>query len=118
MGTLKDLAHKGKDMGVSRALMALGERYFDRFGKILDLKLDSKNNEIHLEILLRGESTPVEVYIKRYTITEERGMHFIAAEKIYVSREWMNVLAREYVQGRRFKISGTYSKILEKLAFS
>ncbi|MBN2298746.1 MAG: hypothetical protein JXM72_09135 [Deltaproteobacteria bacterium] len=118
MGTLKDFAHKGKDLGISKALMALGESYIDRFGKILNLRLDSKNNEIHIEIMLRGESTPLEIHIKGYTIIEEGGEHFIAAEKIHVSREWINALAREYIQGRRFKISGTYSKILEKLAFS
>ena len=118
MSMLKDLALKGKDLGVSKALVKLGQRYINPFGKIVDLRLDSRNSEIYLEILLKGESTPVAVQVKDYHLTEEGGEHFFTAERIRVSREWMEVLVREHIQGRRFKISDKYSKILEKLAFS
>ena len=118
MGKIKNLVQKGKDLSLSKALMTLGEKYVDRFGKIVTLSIDSKNNDIHIKILLRGESTPVDIHVNGYNIIEEGDSHFIAAEKIHVSREWINVLAQEHIQGRRFKISSTSSKILEKLAFS
>ncbi len=118
MSLLKDLAIKGKDLGVSKALVKLAQQYLGPFGEIADLRLDSKNSEIRLQILLRGENVPVEIEVKDYRIIEEGGDHFIAAENIRVSREWMDVLAREHLQGRRFRIPDKYSKILEKLAFS
>lgn len=116
MGTFTNIARQGKDRAVSRALEALGQRYAEKFGKIVELKLDSANKEIHLDILLKGESDPVTIHVKRYDILSEGGRHFIVAGDITVSREWMEALAREYVSGRRFEIPDTYSRALGMIA--
>jgi hypothetical protein len=72
MGTIKNLTLKGKDLAVSKALKTLGERYVSQFGKIMSLKLDSKKKEIDIELLLKGDSDPIEVHIKgrRYRYIE------------------------------------------------
>ncbi|MBN2297667.1 MAG: hypothetical protein JXM72_03690, partial [Deltaproteobacteria bacterium] len=93
MGTFTTIARQTKDRAVSRTLETLGQSYARRFGKIMDLKLDSENKEIHLEILLKGESDPVTIHVWRYEIISEGGRHYLVAGDIAVSREWMEALA-------------------------
>ena len=71
MGTFTNIARQGKDKALSKALEALGQRYAGKFGKIMELKLDSANREIHLTILLKGESEPVIIHVKGYEIIAE-----------------------------------------------
>lgn len=116
MGTIRNLARQGKDLAVSKALETMGQRHVERFGTIVKAHLDSTNREIRLELLLKGETEPVEVHIRGYEIVAEGDRRFLVARDIEVSREWMAALAREYLAGRRFEIPGSYSKVLELLA--
>ena len=113
MGTLNKIARKGKDRAVSLGLEKLLQRYAERFGKILNLKLDSTSKEIHLEILLKGESEPIRIQLKHYEIIREGDKHCIVAQDIDISREWMKTLAQEYICAKPFEIPATYIKMLE-----
>jgi hypothetical protein len=115
MGTIKNLTLKGKDLAVSKALKTLGERYVSQFGKIMSLKLDSKKKEIDIELLLKGDSDPIEVHIKGYEIISEGNKRFIRAGDIDISKEWMKVLVQDHIIGRKFRVPDSYSKVLETL---
>jgi hypothetical protein len=112
MGTLKNIARQGKDKAVSLALEKLVQRRAERFWKILNLRLDSKNKELHLEILLKGESKPIEIHVKHYEIISTGDRHFVIADDIDISREWMKTLALEYIGAKPFEIPVNYLKIL------
>ena len=116
MGTLKNIARKGKDKAVSLGLEKLFKRSAGRFGKILNLNLDSKDKEIHLEILLKGETEPIEVHVKHYEIIREGDKYFIIADDIDISREWMKTLADEYIRAKPFEIPANYMKMLDIIA--
>jgi hypothetical protein len=116
MGMLKYIAQQGKDKAISLALEKLAQRYAERFGKVMNLKIDSKSREIRLEILLKGETEPVEIHVKHYEIISEEGRHFILAHDIDVSRQWMKALADEYIRAKPFEVPAKYMKMLEIIA--
>ncbi len=116
MGMLKKIAQQGKDKALSLALEKVLQHYSESFGKVENLRIDSKSREIHLGILLKGETEPVEIIVRNYEIVSEEGRHFILAHDIDVSREWMKVLADEYIREKPFEVPAKYMKMLEIIA--
>jgi hypothetical protein len=55
------------------------------------LKIDSAGKVIEAEVMLKGEKEAIRVEVRGYSL--EGGM--FRAEGVKVSREWMEVLARE-----------------------
>ena len=106
---IRKIKDKTLSQGVALALNAKIKRY----GKMLKLELDSKEKSIRMEILLKGESEPLHVHVRHYEILEEEGRHYLLAEEIHTSREWINTVAREYLSGQRFEIPEQYAKMLK-----
>lgn len=69
----------------------VGNRYLKRYGRMTVLKIDSAGKVIEAEVLLKGEQEPVRVELRGYSV--EGGV--FRAEAVTVSRQWMEVLARE-----------------------
>ena len=113
MSIIKDLARQGKDRAVSKALKALSEQLLSRYGKLIDIRLDSNDRMVEIEILLKGESTPVSVRLEGYEIIPEGQRHFITCREIHVSREWMKTLADDLLRDRRFEIPSKYARLLD-----
>jgi hypothetical protein len=86
---LKDAKHALRDEPVRHWLNSkLG-----RYGEMLKLEIDSKQKTISLEILPKGETTPIQVRIGNYEIIEgdEGGLKL---GDIQTSREWMTELIK------------------------
>ena len=71
MSLIKDLARQGKDKVISRTLEALGRQAVSRYGTLCDITLDSLDRKIELEVLLKGESSPIRISINRFDIISE-----------------------------------------------
>jgi hypothetical protein len=63
----------------------------ERYGQMLKLDINSKDKTIDLEVLLRGEASPLHIHIGHYEIKsgEESG---VKISKIQTSREWITDL--------------------------
>ena len=107
------MIRKIKDKTLSQGIALAVDAKIKRYGKMLKLELDSKDKSIRMEILLKGEIEPLHVQIRRYEILEEEGRHYLLAEEIHTSREWINVIAQEYLASRRFEIPQQYAKMLK-----
>ena len=66
---------------------------FGRFGKMLKLEINSDKQSIELEVLPKGESSPITISIGRYEIMtgSENAIKF---NNITTSREWMTEVIR------------------------
>jgi hypothetical protein len=62
---------------------------FGRFGRMLDLKVDSKEKTIRAEVLLKGEKEPIEIRIGHYEVRTE-GSSGLALSSIKTSRPWID----------------------------
>jgi len=101
-----------KDKTLSRGLaLALNSR-IEKYGRILDLRLDSRDKRLELELLLHGETDPLQVRIENYEVREEAGHWYLLAKELKTSKEWIETLAREYLSERPVEIPERYAKML------
>ncbi|WP_292658139.1 hypothetical protein [Nitratifractor sp.] len=101
-----------KDKTLSRGLALALDKRIRQYGRILDLQLDSRNKRLELEILLKGEVEPLRVRIENYEVREEAGHWYLLAKELKSSREWIDILAREYLSQRPIEIPERYAKML------
>jgi hypothetical protein len=96
-----------KDWIVSKTIslgwsLALSKKY----GNMIHLKIDSQNKKVVAELMLKGETSPIDVRAD-YKLVEEPGGLFIELQNFECgSREWLTALLNEpLLQSQlRFKI--------------
>ena len=77
---------------------------YNSLGTMTTLEIDSKNKKASLELELKGETQPLRVDIADYEVTTAEGKTFIEIREFTTSREWINVLAREFLKGKKFEV--------------
>jgi hypothetical protein len=75
-----------------------------RYGRLDDLRIDSRNITIEAVCLLHGETGPVTVRIAPYTIEEKDGRRFIRVRGCSCTRPWLQSLMEDFVQDRPFEL--------------
>lgn len=115
MSLIKDLARQGKDKALSRTLEVLGRQAVSRYGTLRDITLDSLDRRIEIEVLLKGESSPIRISINRFDIVFEGEEASVVFRDIAVSREWMKTLAEDILKDRPLKMPLKYAKLLDKI---
>jgi hypothetical protein len=86
----------------------------DKYGELQDFNLNSSSKTMFLKILLKGETQPVEIKVTRYAVNEENGKTYVKIFDAETSREWMTLLAKEYLITQKFEIPENYSSIAKK----
>jgi len=104
-----------KDKALSKAVIAAVNLKIKEYGKMLKLNLDSTNKTIELEIMLKGEKEPLKVFVNSYEISEEDGKYFLYAKDIKTSREWINIIAENYLKGEKIELPEKIAKTLQIL---
>lgn len=107
---------KLKDAGLSKGAQIAINNQMKEYGKVLRLNLDSQTKSIELEVELKGENAPLKVEIDRYSIEEVGEEYFLTLNGVRTSREWINILASSYLEGKRFEIPAEYAKVIKVIA--
>lgn len=68
------------------------------------LQIDSKQKTIHMELELKGETSPIVVDVENYELLHKKDETFLSLNKVSTSREWMTVLLRELLPNQQFKV--------------
>lgn len=84
-----------KDSLTSSAAKSLLASRFDRYGKLTELRIRSREKTIALELELEGEEMPVVIQIERYRIIGKAGEHALVVEAISTSRPWLQNLLED-----------------------
>lgn len=84
-----------KDSLSSSAAKSFLASRVDRYGKLTDLRIRSRERVISVELLLEGEEIPVTIRIDRYRITGTSGEHFLTVEAVAASRPWLQNLLED-----------------------
>jgi hypothetical protein len=90
------------------------------YGEMINLKIDSKNKNIELEVLLKGEKENIFIKIEKYEIVSMDGSNAIKFKNVTASREWIEVLIHNvaipsFAPKKMFEIDSTYAKIIDLL---
>lgn len=84
-----------KDSLTSSAAKSMLASRLDRYGKVTELRIRSREKTIALELLLEGEEIPVGILVERYRITGRSGEHALVVEKLSASRPWLQNLLED-----------------------
>lgn len=101
-----------KDGALGVGLKAFFNEKFGEYGDIRDCTVDTAKGRIVAHALMRGEREPITVTIERYEILEENSKVFIVIRKLTTTRQWITLLLNRVLDGRRFEIPASVSKIL------
>lgn len=93
-----------KDTLTSAAAKSLLASRIDRYGKLTDLHLSSKEKTITAELVLEGEEVPVAIHIGRYRMGGEPGKYTLTVEELAVSRPWLQNLLEDLLVGKAFPV--------------
>ena len=111
----KKILHKSKDIALSSTLKTVINNKLKKFGTVSYLTLNTKDKKIELTIGLKGELEPLQVVVHRYEIKEIEEKYYLVAYDIETSREWINLVAKEYIYNEKFEIPQKYVKTMKAL---
>lgn len=84
-----------KDTLTSTAAKSFLASRLDRYGKLTDLRIRSREKTISAEVLLEGDAVPVMVEIGRYRVTGKGGDYSLVVESVSASRPWLQNLLED-----------------------
>jgi hypothetical protein len=84
-----------KDSLTSTAAKSLLASRLDRYAKLTDLRISSREKTISAELVLEGEEVPVAIQIGRYRVIGNSGDHSLVVESISASRPWLQNLLQD-----------------------
>ena len=106
---------KIKDKVASFSIETFLKGTFNRYGEMLDFNIDSENKNIFMKVKLKGEPEPITFSLKNYSFTKESELTKIQFEKIEISKEWMDIVAKDFFVNKKLTIPSKYSGIIKML---
>lgn len=89
-----------KDSLASSAAKSLLAGKIDRYGRLTDLRIHSRERRIYVEVLLSGEKEEISIEVTRYRISGKSGEHQITLEEVACSRQWLQLLLEDFLIGK------------------
>ena len=99
------------DMFANHVLKFTINQFMEDFGKILELKIDNRNNKASLQVLLKGESVPMNITIDGYTINPNNTLELNA---VTADRAWINEIMTRFVIGRKIALPPLAATLLRR----
>jgi hypothetical protein len=93
-----------KDALASRAAQVWANNLIARYGKVQDLKIDSRRKTMEISCLLDGEPTPITIRIENYVVETERDKKFIRATDFSCTRPWLQNFLRDFGPRQRIEL--------------
>lgn len=93
-----------KDSLTSSAAKSMLASRLDRYGKVTELRIRSREKSIALELILEGEEIPVGVLVERYRTIGKAGEHALVVEKVSASRPWLQNLLEDLLVDKPFPV--------------
>jgi hypothetical protein len=93
-----------KDTLASSAAKSLLAGRIERYGRLTELRIRSREKTIRVEILLAGEVEELKIEVERYRVTGVAGAHAVVIERLRASRQWVQLLLEDFVVGKPIPI--------------
>jgi hypothetical protein len=93
-----------KDAMTSKAAKAYVNNFIARYGKVDELKIDSKRGRVEMVCQLMGEVSPIGVTIEKYRIEEKGGKKYFEVLDSSATRPWLQSVMRDHLHGREIEV--------------
>ena len=98
------MLNAAKDAITSRAAQAWANNLIAPYGKVQDLKIDSRRKSLEVTCLLEGEASAITVRVAQYTIETEGDKKFIRATGFTCTRPWLQKVLMDHAPQRRLEL--------------
>ncbi len=115
MSLLKNLFDLTKGSAVSLAGKQFLSSYLQKYGKMLNFSVHPETKKIYAEILLKGEDTPIKLNLDGYEIGGPADRPTLLVAKVGASREWLEVVLKEFVEGKPIELPPKAAPLLKLL---
>ncbi len=86
-----------------------------RYGSMTELSIDSEQKIITATLQLKGEKEPIQLRLARYRLQSDGPADTFTVEEVYVSREWMQALASDFLQNKAIAVPAAAAKWLRMI---
>lgn len=88
-----------------------------RYGEVLDVKLNTRDQSVQLSVRLKGESDPITVNFGKYVLIKENDQLYLTVDSqtIEASREWLTLVLQDQAGRQRLPIPQKYAWLVEFL---
>ena len=93
-----------KDALASRAAQVWANHLIARYGKVQDLRIDSRRKTVEVCCLLEGESTSITIRIENYVVETEQDRKFIRAIEFSCTRPWLQNFLTDFGHRQRVEL--------------
>ena len=115
MSLLKNFLDAAKGSAVSLAGKKFLSSYLEKYGQMLNFSVQPDTKKITAEILLKGEASPIHVTLDGYEIDGPAGKPTLRVARVSASREWLEVVLREFVEGKPIDLPPKAAPLLKLL---
>ena len=112
---LQNFVRGSKDAALAVAIETFFNSKYSRIGRMTDVSVDTANRELRVRLELTGESTPVEVHVKKYSVEQRTEGARLTIVEATASREWLTQVLQQFVVGRTFAIPPRAAAVLKLL---
>lgn len=113
MGFLKKTLTSGKDVTISSTVKVFAEKYISGFANIKTIEIDSSQKSFTAKVVLKSEEDPISLKVARYEIIIEGERHLLIPHNVSASRQWLDILAKEYLEDHAFDIPAPIARALK-----
>ena len=118
--TIINFVRNIKNTAISELAKKFVNNFIRDYGEMVNLKVDSKNKNIELEVLLKGEKESIFINIEEYEVIHNDDSNYIKFKNMSASREWIEVLIQNiaipnFAPNNKIEIDSTYAKIVDLL---
>jgi hypothetical protein len=111
---IQGFLHSAKDAGASFVIERFVAHRIERYGRMINLAIDSKNSKIRIEVLPKGETEPIAITIDEYQlVTHNNGAPTLVIKKIGASREWMDALLKDFATDKSIALPEKYASVIK-----
>jgi hypothetical protein len=98
------MLNAAKDALSSRAALEWANKRIARYGKVQDLRIDSRRKTVEVSCLLDGEPGPITIRIENYVVESERDKTYLRATHFICTRPWLQRLLTDFGHRQRIEL--------------
>ena len=93
-----------KDALASRAAQVWANKLIARYGKVEDLRIDSRRKTVEVSCWLEGEATSITIRIENYVVETEMNKRFLRATEFHCTRPWLQKFLTDFGHQKRIEL--------------
>lgn len=89
--------------------------YLNKYGEVKKIDINLSKRTFDAELLLKGEVQPFTLSVSSMEIIEDRDDIFIKVTRMTASREWVNMILKDFVIGKKFSVPEQYKSYVKMI---